>query len=167
MIVLAALPAFADTPDPPAYQVPNTVVGLSFGTVGTPVLGVRGEAWFADEGSFELGANALLASDVDDVLVADWAIRWRPDFACLNCGEQVLVTFGLGLGGLVAPDLELDGPWSFAVGPDLVATGVVWFSTNVGFQLSGRFGIGPGWEGDNFDEIEATPWAFLSLGLAF
>jgi hypothetical protein len=163
IVFLAALPAFADTPAAPEFQPPNSIIGVS---VGYPwLIGGRGEAWFADEGSVELGAGT--AGDVGDTLGTDWAVRWRPDFACLNCGEQILVTFGLGLGGLVVPDLQLDGPWEFAVGPDLVATGVLWFSTTVGFQLSGRVGIGPGWVGDEFDAIEAKPWAFLTAGLAF
>ncbi len=145
------------------WQAPNSVVGVA---VGTPTTwSVRGQAWFADEGEGELGVGV---ADLDDPNVAfDWAVRWRPDFACIGCGERVLVTIGLGAGGLVTPPPGWEGPWAFAVGPDLGANGVFWMSNKVGLELGGRVGFGPGWVGTDFDTAAVEPWAFLSLGLAF
>jgi hypothetical protein len=128
-------------------------------------VGGRGEAWLAEGVSGELGAGTL--GEVGDAVGFDWALRWRPDFACLNCGEQVLATFGLGVGGLVVPDFQLEDPWELAVGPDLAATGVVWLSKRVGIHLTGRVGVGPGWLGTDFSTVEVKPWAFLTAGLAF
>jgi hypothetical protein len=160
MILLVAS-ASAQSPESD-FPWPNSMIGFS---VGTPwLVGGRAEAWLADAVSGELGAGTL--GEVEDIGF-DWAIRWRPDFACLNCGEQVLATFGVGIGGLVVPDLQLEDPWELAVGPDLSVSGIVWVSSRVGFHLTGRAGVGPGWVGTDFSEIEARPWAFLSTGLAF
>ena len=161
LLLLTFLPARADPPEPD-FPWPNSMIGFS---VGTPwLVGGRAEAWLADTVSGELGAGTLGA--VEDVGF-DFAIRWRPDFACLNCGERVLATIGLGIGGLVVPDFQLEDPWELAVGPDLSASGIVWLSSRVGIHLTGRAGVGPGWVWTDFSEVEARPWAFLSTGLAF
>ena len=146
-----------------AYEPPNSTLGVS---VGTPwLVGGRGEAWFADELSAELGGGTL--GDVGTGFGLDTAVRWRPDVLCLGCEYRVSVTFGVGIAGLVEPAPGFDGPWAFAVGPDLIGTFVYWFSPTYGLALSARGGAGPGWVGDDFDAITLRPWAFGTVGLAF
>lgn len=145
------------------YQPPNSTLGAS---VGTPwLVGGRGEAWFADELSAEIGAGTFGA--VEDGFGLDLAVRWRPDGLCLGCDRRALVTIGLGLGGTIEPAPGFDGPWQFAAGPDLAVTFVYWFGPTYGLAISARGGGGPGWTGDRFDELTPTPWAFGTLGLAF
>lgn len=159
MVLIFASTAFAQQ----GYPSPNSTLGVS---VGTPwLLGGRAEAWFADEASFEAGAGTLGA--IGDGLGVDWAIRWRPDFVCIACDQRVQGSFGVGVGGLVTPDFTFDGPWAFAVGPDLVGTFVFWIDTKIGLQASGRAGVGAGWVGDDFSEVAAEPWLFLTVGMAF
>src|SRR5205085_678083 len=128
------------------YQSPNATVGVS---VGTPwLVSVRGESWFADEASFEIGVGSFGAAD--SLIGLDYAIRWRPDFACFGCETRVLGTFGLGLGGTITSDIDLDGgsafddPWGWAVGPDLAGTFTYWLSPTIGLTLTGRGGGGRG-----------------------
>jgi len=162
--LLAAGAAYAQ-----GYQSPNSTVGVG---VGTPWLAsVRGAAWVGDEVSFDLGVGTL--GLVDQNLGFDTAAHWRPDFACFGCEGRVLATVGLGVGGIVTSDIDLSGgpafddPWAFAVGPDLVATGTYWLTPTIGLMASGRVGIGAAWVGDDFSEIGAGTWAFLTAGLAF
>lgn len=164
LALVASLSAYAQN-----YQSPNSTVGVS---VGTPwLVSVRGEAWFADEASFELGVGAL--GRAESQVGLDWALRWRPDFACLGCESRALVTFGLGVGGTVQSDLSFDGgaafddPWGFAVGPDLAATFAWWLSPTMGLTLGARGGVGAAWAGSDLDVIEPGSWAFLTGGLAF
>jgi hypothetical protein len=145
------------------YQSPNSTIGAS---VGTPwLVGGRGEAWFADELSAEIGAGTLGA--VGDGFGLDAAVRWRPDGLCFGCTSRALLTLGIGIGGTIEPAPEFDGPWQFAVGPDVAATFVYWFGPTYGLAISARGGVGPGWTGDVFDELTPEPWAFGTLGLAF
>ena len=162
LALVAALSAHAQN-----YQSPNSTVGVS---AGTPwLLSLRGEAWFANEASFEIGVGSLGA--VDQRLGFDYALRWRPDFACLGCETRALATFGLGVGGTIASTLAFDGavddPWGWAVGPDLAVTGTYWLSPTIGLMLSGRGGVGAAWLGSEFDAIEPGFWAFGTGGLAF
>ena len=146
-----------------AWEPPNSTLGVSGGTPW--LVGARGEAWFADELSAEVGAGTL--GEVGEGFGVDTAVRWRPDLLCFGCEYRVALSLGVGIGGLVEPDLQLDGPWAFAVGPDLAATFVYWFSPTYGLAVSARGGIGAGWSGDAFDEIAPRPWAFGTIGLAF
>src|SRR5687767_13848408 len=103
------LPLFAAAALAQGYRSPNSTVGVS---VGTPwLVSLRGEAWVGDEASFEVGVGTLGA--VDQQIGLDWAIRWRPDFACFGCDGRVLATLGVGVGGLVTSDLALDGGSAF------------------------------------------------------
>ena len=146
-----------------AYEPPNSTLGVS---VGTPwLIGGRGEAWFADELSAELGAGTL--GEVGNGFGLDTAVRWRPDILCFGCEFRLQLTFGIGIGALVVPDLELDGPWAFAVGPDLAGTFVYWFGPTYGLAISARAGMGAGWVGDDFSELTPKPWAWGTIGLAF
>jgi hypothetical protein len=159
MLILAASAAFGQS-----YQSPNSMVGVS---VGTPSLvSLRGEAWVAREASFELGVGAPQDFDFEQ-LDLDVAIRWRPSIACINCGGRVLGTFGLGVGSVMGPEAGFDGPWAFAVGPDLVGSGVYWLSSQIGVQLSLRGGYGAAWTGTDFDQVGGAGWFFGTLGLAF
>ncbi|MCB9673381.1 MAG: hypothetical protein H6734_28215 [Alphaproteobacteria bacterium] len=154
-----AVPAFAEE----VWKDPNALVGVS---VGTPnLVSVRGAMWIGDEAEVEAGVG--LPDPADPFPAADLAFRWRPDFACIGCGGRVLGTFGVGVGGLVTPPPDFDGPWAFAVGPDLAANLVWWASNKWGLQVGGRVGFGPAWVGTDFDAIEVKPWAFLTLGAAF
>ena len=76
------------------------------------LIGGRGEAWFADELSAELGAGTL--GEVGDGFGVDTAVRWRPDILCIGCEYRVAVSFGVGIGGTITPDPQFDGPWAFA-----------------------------------------------------
>jgi hypothetical protein len=155
--------ALAQQPDDVDYTPPNTTVHAA---VGTPLtLSLQGEQWFADQASFQVGLGTRAVDGGFD-LGGSWAARWRPDFACFNCGGRVLATLGIGPGGLVAADLE-GGPWGFVVGGDLDATGVYWFSSYVGFTLSVHGGVGAGWSGSDFSALEPGYWLFGGAGLAF
>lgn len=143
------------------WHHPNTLIGVGAAPWG---LTVRGEAWLATEVTGELGFG-LRGFDVEQP-VADWALRWRPRFACFHCGEQLLATLGLGVGGVVVPGLSGD-PWLIGAGPDFAATGAYWVSRNTAFQITGRVGLGPVVPVNDIalDGIEA--WYMLSGGLAF
>jgi hypothetical protein len=150
-------------PQGSGFQSPNSILAVS---VGSPtLLSIRGSAWLGDEIEGELGVGADQFDDL--VLGFDYALRWRPDFACFGCGERVLVTIGLGIGGTVVPPPGFDGPWAFSAGPDLAANLVGWVSPTVGLQLGVRGGIGPAWVGTEFGEFEVEPWGFVSAGVAF
>lgn len=145
------------------YQTPNSTIGPS---VGLPwLIGGRGEAWFADELSVELGAGTL--GQVGDGFGMDAALRWRPDALCFGCEARTLLTLGVGVGSTIEPAPGFDGPWQFAVGPDLVATFIYWFGPTYGLAISARGGAGAGWEGTAIDEPSFAPWAFGTVGLAF
>jgi hypothetical protein len=149
-----------------AFQPPNTWFGVTAGASPAGVVfGARGEAWLYDEVSVELGA----ATDADlDALHADLAFRWRPDGLCFGCDGRTQVTFGVGLAGFTTPDLQLDGPWAWAVGPDLVGTFVQWLGPAQGLTVSLRGGGGAAAVGDPRDSaLEPTGWVFGSVGLAF
>jgi hypothetical protein len=156
-----AVPALAQAPADVDYTPPNNTVHAA---VGTPyLLSVQAEQWFADQVSAQIGVGT---DGAFESFGADWAIRWRPDFACFNCGERALVTLGVGPGGVI--DANFAGEeWGFVVGGDLDATGVYWFSTSVGFTLSVHGGLGAGWLGTSFDAIEPGYWLFGGAGLAF
>jgi hypothetical protein len=158
---MLAVDARAETP---AFRRPSSLLGV---TAGTPVLlGARGSQWLTDdvEGSLGVGVSDL-EGDLD--LAADWAIRWRPDFACLGCGGRALVTLGIGPGGTVTPPAGFDGPWGFAVGADLAADLVVWVSPNLGLHLGVHGGGGAGWTGTELGEAGGTGWGAGTLGVAF
>lgn len=146
------------------YQSPNSVVGVGAGTPS--LLSVRGEAWFAEEATFELGIGVPQGFDVASP-TADVALRWRPDIACINCGGRVLANFGIGAGSVFGPQDGFGGPWAFAVGPDVAGTGVYWLSSQLGLQVSLRGGFGPAWVGTDFDAIDTAGWFMGSAGLAF
>jgi len=143
------------------FQAPNS---LLWGAVGTPwLVSGRGEAWMADQVSFELGAGGL---GPDASLGFDWAIRWRPDPLCINCGERDLVTIGIGPGGLVVPPLDQDN-WGLAAGGDLGVNYVHWMSPTLGLTVSGRAGLGAQWPDLDFGDAELGFWAFGGAGVAF
>jgi hypothetical protein len=165
-VVLAATASAQSAPAAaPAFRRPSSVLAV---TAGSPVLvGVRAEQWLTDDVEGELGAG-LQSTDTDPLALAfDWAIRWRPDFACLGCGGRALVTFGLGPGGTVVPPAGFDGPWAFAVGADLGANLVVWVSPNMALQLGARGGGGAAWTGTEFGALGGAGWGAGSLGVAF
>ncbi|MEZ4238691.1 MAG: hypothetical protein R3F59_21575 [Myxococcota bacterium] len=162
LMLFAALPAWArDTGV--GYQPPNSTLGVSGGTPW--LVGARGEAWFADELSGEIGGGTL--GEVDDNFGVDFAVRWRPDALCFGCESRALLTFGVAVAALIEPAPGFEGPWDFAVGPDLAATFVYWFGPTYGLAISARGGVGAGWTGDVFDEVTPRPWGFGTLGLAF
>lgn len=153
--------AMAQAPADQDYQPPNTTVQAA---LGTPYLvALRGEQWLAEGVSGQLG---VAADSTFESFGGTWAVRWRPDFACINCGERIMVTLGLGPGGLVGADFD-GGPWGFTVGGDLDATGVYWFSTSVGLSVSVNGGLGASWIGTDFGALDTTPWFYGALGLAF
>jgi len=159
--VVAALLWVPITASAQDYQAPNTLLWAS---VGSPwLLGVRGEAWMADQVSFELGGGGL---GPDATLGFDWAARWRPDPLCINCGNRDLITLGVGPGGWVIPPID-DDAWGLAVGGDLGANYVHWFTPTFGFTLSARGGVGAGWVDLAFDDAELAWWAFGGAGMTF
>lgn len=161
--MIAAWAAWTSVAMAQGYQRPNSLVGPS---VGSPwLVGGRGEAWYADELTAEIGAGALGA--IGDGLGVDMALRWRPDGLCFGCESRTLLTIGVGVGGIIEPVLTFDGPWSFAAGPDLALTGVYWLSPTYGLALSLRGGAGYGWTGTAFDDYTIVPWGFATIGLAF
>lgn len=164
MMILLALydTALAAPPETPGHQQPNSTLGVSIGSPS--LIGGHGEAWLADELSIEIGAGALGSVEPFSF---DATVRWRPDILCLACGHRALVTIGIGVGSVIVPSVGFEGPWSFAVGPDLAATGVYWMSPAVGLALSLHGGVGPRWEGTAFDALEVGPWGFATVGLAF
>src|SRR5688500_4087670 len=144
MLLLLVSTAFGQ-----GYQPPNSTVGAG---IGLPwLVSVRGEAWFADEGSFQLGVGTL--GQIEQRLGLDWALRWRPDFACVGCDGRVLGTFGAGVGGTVASDIDLaggsafDDAWGFAAGPDLAGTFTYWMTNTAGLMATGNGGVGAAWAG--------------------
>lgn len=147
----------------PGYQSPNSIVGVSAGTPLT--LSLRGEAWMADEIEGELGVGFRNLDDLD--LGFDYAVRWRPDIGCIGCGGRVLLSLGVGPGGLVLPPPGFDGAWSFAVGGDLGANLVFWMSPTVGLDLSVRGGGGAAWTGTDLGDLSGTGWVMGTVGLAF
>lgn len=159
--LLGLTPAFGQ--EGTGYQTPNSTIGAS---VGTPwLVGGRGEAWYADELTAEVGAGAL--GTVGEGLGVDVALRWRPDALCFGCTSRALATIGVGLGGTIEPVLTFDGPWTFAAGPDLAVTGVYWLSPTYGLALSLRGGGGWRWTGTALADGGVGPWGFATLGLAF
>lgn len=159
MLLLALIGAAAMAQ--PGWQRPNSTVGVGVAPWG---LTVRGEAWMSGELSAELGVG-LRGFDPEQP-VGDWAVRWRPRFACFGCGERALVTIGAGVGGTVIPDFG-GGPWGLGLGPDLAVTGIYWTSHAVGLQATGRVGLGPTVSTDGFEVGVVEPWFMLSGGLAF
>lgn len=154
--LFGAMPAMAQD-----FQAPNT---LLWGAVGTPwTASVRGEAWLADQASGELGVGMLgEAAPVG----FDWAIRWRPDFACILCGQRDMITLGLGPGGLVSAPID-DDVWALSVGGDLAGNFVHWFSPTLGLTISGRIGVGAGFVDFDPSGSELDVWMFGGAGLAF
>lgn len=159
---------------PPSYSTPNSLIGVSGGTPA--VLSVRGEAWMAEGASFEIGGgvplrtvNAWLDNESlgPEPVIFDAALRWRPRFLCVGCGRRVLGTFGLGLGAVVTPDVELLGPWTWALGPDAVATVVAWSTPTVGWHASLRLGGGAEWQGQELRSPRPAFWGMGTLGMAF
>jgi hypothetical protein len=146
-----------------AFDPPNSTVSVSAGLGGEALaLGVRGEAWLGDELSGELGVT----TDPDFAIFgADLALRWRPDIVCIACDRRALGTFGIGVGGFLTPDLQLEDPWQWAVGPDAIATFVYWFDTAHGLTVSVRGGGGPKFNGTEMDG--AAGWGIGSVGFAF
>ncbi len=143
------------------YDSPNAMVQA---TVGVPWLaGLQSENWIANDATLELG---LGVDDTFETFGGTWALRWRPDLLCFGCGDRVLVTLGVGPGGLVTADFE-GGPWGFVVGGDLAASGVYWIDTTVGVSLTIHGGFGAGWRGTDFSEITPQGWVVGGLGLAF
>jgi hypothetical protein len=156
VLLSAAAPAFGQD-----FQPPNSLV---WGAVGTPwLVSGRGEAWLADQASVELGAGGL-GPEAD--LGFDWAVRWRPDPLCINCGQRDLLTLGIGPGGLVVPSFD-GGSWGLSVGADLGANYVHWLSPTLGLTISGRAGVGAGFLDLDVGNAEADFWAFGGAGLAF
>lgn len=154
--LFGAMPAMAQD-----FQAPNT---LLWGAVGTPwTASVRGEAWLADQASGELGVG--FAGDADPVAF-DWAIRWRPDFACILCGKRDMITLGLGPGGLVSAPIATD-QWVVSIGADLGGNFVHWLSPALGLTISGRIGAGPGFVDFDPGTSSFGMWAFGGAGLAF
>lgn len=149
-----------------AFQQPNSVLGVTVGAgpEGEVELGGRGEAWLADELSVELGVTTPTTLDR---WTADAAVRWRPDVLCLACEERALVSFGVGVGGFVVPDVTLEGPWSWTVGPDLAATFVYWAAPSMGLSVCARGGFGGRVVGEAIDDAALTGWGYASVGLAF
>lgn len=148
-----------------AWEPPNALVGVG---IGAPWgVSVRGEAFLAEQVSGELGVG--LNDFSLDTPMADWALRWRPDLVCFGCDQKLQASLGIGIGGTVRVDPEegFAGTWSLGVGPDLVASGVYWFSSNAGLQLTGRVGFGPTLLTDGFAVDVVEPWAMISAGLAF
>ncbi|MEQ1570673.1 MAG: hypothetical protein ABMA64_33905 [Myxococcota bacterium] len=142
-----------------AYQPPNSTLSAS---AGTPwLVGGRGEAWYADELSIEVGAG------IDDPgpVGIDAALRWRPDAICVACDRRAMLTFGVGVGAVLHPDFAFEDPLPWAVGPDAIATFVYWFSPAYGLAISGRGGAGPRFAGTSLDGVE--PWGFGAIGIAF
>jgi len=159
-MLLACLVAAAAAQD---FKPPNSTLGVG---VGMPtLLSLQGEAWFAHQASFVLGVGLPRDLALNEPTF-NWALRWRPEFACVACDERLSATFGVGLGGLIDPVFPR-APWGFAVGPDLAGTGVYWFTPNLGIQATAHVGLGPGWAGTNLSEGNLSGWAFLSAGLAF
>lgn len=161
--MLSVLLMSAALASPPAagWHRPNTLLGVGGSPWG---LSVRGETWLATEITGELGVGLR---DFDpEQPVGDWALRWRPRFACFGCGERLLATLGVGVGGTILPDLS-GGPWGLGLGPDLVATGIWWASPGTGLQVSARAGFGPVITTDRFEVDVVEPWFALSGGVAF
>jgi hypothetical protein len=159
--LLFAAPASAQST--PGYTWPNSVLGVTAGTPTT--LGLRGEQWLSDDVEGELGVGVQSFESFDPTF--DWALRWRPDFACFGCGSRALVTIGIGPGGTVVPPPAFDGPWGFAVGADLGVNLIVWTGPSVGVNVSGRGGGGVAWTGTDFSALGGTGWVMGTLGLAF
>jgi len=142
------------------FPSPNT---LLWGSVGQPWLAsVRGEAWFSDEATGELGVGGF----GDDTLGLDWAIRWRPDVLCFGCGGADLLTIGIGPGGLVAPPVDRDD-WGITAGGDLGLAYVHWLSKKTGLTVAARGGAGAAFTDLNVDQAGFGWWAFGGVGLAF
>ena len=156
------------------FQAPNSTLGVSG---GSPVLmSVRGEAWITRQVSTELGvglsvpgAERLFGVQGAEPAapVFDAALRWRPPVLCLGCGERVLGTVGIGVGSVVAPAVDLADPWTWALGADLCATAVYWFTPTSGIHATLRGGAGPEWVGSNLGDPGFGWWAFGTLGFAF
>jgi len=158
MLALCGVSMSASAQD---FQSPNSLLWAS---VGSPwLVGARGEAWFADQASFEVGGGGL---GPDASLGFDWAIRWRPDPLCINCGERDLVTIGLGPGGWVIPPID-DDQWGLSVGGDLGVNYVHWLSPTLGLTVSGRGGVGAGWVDLDVSDASLAWWAFGGAGVAF
>lgn len=155
-------------------HTPNSLLGVS---AGTPTLvSVRGEAWMAEAASFEIGGGVPLetieawldgAALGSSPITFDAVLRWRPRFLCVACERPLSASFGLGLGTQITPNVELLGPWTWALGPDVVATLVAWSSPTLGWHFSVRAGGGPEWTGNELRQPTPTFWAHGTLGLAF
>ncbi len=170
MLVILATTALAA----PSFSMPNSTVGVSVG--GPAFMWVRGEAWYARDLSVEVGGGVPLATleswfsgegSSGEPARFDAAARWRPRSLCFGCGRAAMATLGFGVGTVVTPNVELVGPWRYAVGPDLVGTAVFWFSPTVGLQVTGRIGGGPEWEGSSLGDPTARLWGFGTVGFAF
>ena len=170
----AVSPSFAQGLEAPAAPLgPNSLLGVS---VGSPAfVSVRGETWFSAGGTVELGGGVPLATvqawlngnSAEESAMFDLALRWRPRSLCFGCGDRALLTLGFGIGGTVEPTPDFVGAWTYAAGPDVAVSGVVWASPTLGFHLTGRVGGGPSWVGTDLEELEPALWAFGTLGIAF
>src|SRR5690606_27777334 len=103
---LATLLAISSTAQGAAgdgWQDPTAMVGVGVARWGPRV---GGHSMVGDQVGAELGVGVR---DLDiEQLVFDWAVYWRPDFACFGCGGRVLGTLGLGVGGPLSPSFTGD-----------------------------------------------------------
>lgn len=165
VLALSGLAAAADG----GWQSPNTFVQLG---VGTPwPLALHGEAMIGEDFSGELGVGLGGADGAFDFGSGfdpgfDFAVRYRPDFACFGCGGRVLVTLAGGVGGIVDPDASFDA-WSGSLGLDLDAALVWWATRSVGLTVGVRGGVGPAVDLGSFRVDGAAGWGWLEAGLAF
>ena len=173
-LVLFAVAALGQDLSPRAYQAPNSTIGISGGLPA--LMSVRGEAWLTTRLSTELGVGLSVAGTerllgVDGAEAAppvfDAALRWRPRWLCVGCGEALMGTVGIGAGTLVTPTLDLRGAWTWSVGADVSGTAIYWFTPTSGIHATARFGAGPEWLGNALGEPEFAWWGFGTLGFAF
>ncbi|MEN0068121.1 MAG: hypothetical protein AAGA48_38710 [Myxococcota bacterium] len=149
-----------DIPD--RFPDPNVIFGVGAGRPA--LLSVRAEGWLADEFSAEVGFG-LPGLDVDE-LAADLTLRLRPDALCFGCGEQNLLTLGLGAAALGVADRDF-ATWRLLVGPDVTVTGVHWVNPELGLQATLRGGVGARLAGPGVAYEAVDWWSFGSLGLSF
>ena len=172
MLLALALTALASAAEPASnagWQAPNTFVQLG---VGAPwPIALHGEAMLSEDFSGELGIGLAGQEGATDFGSGfdpgfDYAIRYRPDFACFGCGGRVLVTLAAGIGGLVDPDADFSA-WNGSIGLDVDAAFVWWASRSVGVTAGLRAGVGPAIDLRTLAVDGAAGWGWLEAGLAF
>jgi hypothetical protein len=170
MTALLALSLVAHAADA-GWPNPHSFVDLA---VGSPwVVSLQAESLLGEEVSGQIGVGIAGADGLVDFASgqqfgANWAIKYRPAWACLGCGGRTAGSFGAGIGGLVTPPPDFKGGgWNASAGLDVDGRVVYWSGHTTGFTAGLEGGVGPAYDFGAKEVSGAAGWGWLLLGVVF